>query len=76
MSQKERIKTEIDICKALILAFLTAIFGTFGFTLINYEKINLWQALGICAGLIFLFCVLFFLSKKMIKNLNKLEDLE
>lgn len=23
MSQKERIKTEIDICKALILAFLT-----------------------------------------------------
>lgn len=43
MSKKERIKSEIDICKALILAFLTAIFGTFGFTLINYEKINLWQ---------------------------------
>lgn len=26
MSKKERIKSEIDICKALILAFLTAIY--------------------------------------------------
>lgn len=39
MSKKERIKSEIDICKALILAFLTAIFGTFGFTLIMKKLI-------------------------------------
>lgn len=39
MSKKERIKLEIDVLKALILAFLIAIFGIFGYT--DYQKIDL-----------------------------------
>ncbi|WP_297192393.1 hypothetical protein [uncultured Campylobacter sp.] len=76
MSQKERIKAEIDVLKALILAFLTAIFGIFGFTLINYQKINLLQGIGIIIGLFFLLAVLYLIAKRIIKNLNKLEDLQ
>lgn len=76
MSKKERIKLEIDILKALMLAFLTAIFGIFGFTLMNYQRINLLQAMGIFVGLILLFGVLYILAKRMILNLNKIEELE
>lgn len=74
MSQKEHIKAEIDVLKALILAFLTAIFGIFGFTLINYQKINLLQGIGIIIGLFF--AVLYLIAKRIIKNLNQLEDLQ
>lgn len=75
MSKKERIKIEIDVIKALILAFITAIFGIFGFTLINYQKINYLQAIGIFAGLILLVGILYILAKRIIKNLNKIEEL-
>lgn len=38
MSKKEKIKLELDIIKALILACLTAIFGIFGYSVINYKN--------------------------------------
>ena len=40
MSKKERIKLEIDVLKALMLAFLTALFGIFGFCVLNYSRID------------------------------------
>lgn len=76
MSKKERIKTEIDVLKALILAFLTAIFGVFGFALMNYQTINLLQGIGIALGVLFLFGVLYVLAKRVIANLVQLEEME
>lgn len=76
MSQKERIKLEIDILKALILAFLTAIFGIFGYALMNYAKINLLQGIGGFVGLIIIFVALYFVVKRIIKNLKQIEELE
>ena len=76
MSQKERIKLEIDILKALILAFLTAIFGIFGYTLINYAKIDILQGIGGFVGLIIIFVALYFVVKRIIKNLKQIEELE
>lgn len=31
MSRKERVKTMLDMLKAIIIAFLTALFGLFGY---------------------------------------------
>lgn len=76
MSKKERIKTEIDVLKALILAFLTAIFGVCGFAFINYQKINIFQGIVIAVGILSLFCILYILLKRVIKNLNQLEEIE
>ena len=76
MSQKERIKLEIDILKALIIAFLTAIFGIFGYAVMSYEKINTFQGICILIGLTLLFGVLYALAKRVIKDLNKMEELE
>ena len=76
MSKKERIKLEIDVLKALILAFLAAIFGIFGYSVINYQKIDLLQGIGILIGLIFLFVALYVFIKRLVKNLNQIEELE
>lgn len=76
MSNKERIKLEIDVLKALLLAFLTAIFGVFGYSVINYQKIDILQGISIIAGLFILFLIVYFLAKRTIKNLNKIEELE
>ena len=69
MAQKERIKLEIDVLKALILAFLTAIFGIFGYALINYAKIDILQGIGGFVGLIIIFIV--FTSLQRENSVNK-----
>ncbi|ANE34139.1 putative membrane protein [Campylobacter hyointestinalis subsp. lawsonii CCUG 27631] len=76
MSNKERIKLEIDVLKALLLAFLTAIFGVFGYSVINYQKIDILQGISIIAGLFILFLIVYFIAKRTIRNLNKIEELE
>lgn len=76
MSQKERIKLEIDVLKALMLAFLTAIFGIFGYCAINYNHIDWIQALFIALGVIVSFIVLYVLSKRIYKILKEIEELE
>lgn len=67
MSQKERIKLEIDVLKALILAFLTALFGIFGYCVLNYSNIDWIQALFIALGVVVSFIVLYTLSKRIYK---------
>lgn len=75
MSKKEKIKLELDIIKALILACLTAIFGIFGYSVINYKHIDLVQGSCIVAGLVILFVILYILARIVIKDLNKIEEL-
>ena len=76
MSQKERIKAEIDILKALIIAFLTAIFGMFGWALIHYESMKLLQGVGVFLGVCVIVVFIYLVSKRIIKNLDTLERLE
>lgn len=76
MSQKERIKLEIDVLKALILAFLTALFGIFGYCVLNYSSIDWVQALFIALGVVVSFIVLYTLSKRIYKILKQIEELE
>ena len=75
MSRKERIKLEIDILKMLIIAFLSAIFGIFGYCVLNYSHINLIQSLFIALGIILSFIALFLLSKRIYKILKEIEEL-
>ena len=56
MSKKEKIKLELDIIKALILACLTAIFGIFSYCVINYKKYRLTARNLRCSGACDTFC--------------------
>ncbi|EAH5887194.1 hypothetical protein K8T27_000572 [Campylobacter upsaliensis] len=76
MSKKERIKLEIDVLKALMLAFLTALFGIFGFCVLNYSRIDWIQALFIVLGVIFACILLYAFSKRIYKILKQIEELE
>lgn len=76
MSKKERIKLEIDVLKALLIAFLTAIFGIASYCVLNYVKINFIQAIIIILGFIVIFTLLFFFCKRIYKILKEIEDIE
>ncbi len=76
MAQKERIKLEIDVLKALMLAFLTAIFGIFGYCVLNYSRIDWIQAIFIALGITASFIVLYALTKRIHKILKQIEELE
>lgn len=76
MAQKERIKLEIDVLKALMLAFLTAIFGIFGYCVLNYNRIDWIQAIFIALGITASFIVLYALTKRIYKILKQIEELE
>lgn len=76
MAQKERIKLEIDVLKALMLAFLTAIFGIFGYCVLNYSHIDWIQAIFIALGITASFIVLYALTKRIYKILKQIEELE
>lgn len=76
MAQKERIKLEIDVLKALMLAFLTAIFGIFGYCVLNYSRIDWIQAIFIAFGITASFIVLYALTKRIYKILKQIEELE
>ena len=38
MSKKDKIKIELDILKAIIILCLTALFGIFGYSVVNYQR--------------------------------------
>lgn len=67
MSKKEKIRLEIDILKALILAFLTAIFGIFGYSVLNYSRIDWIQGIFIALGVILSLVILYALGKRVYK---------
>ena len=76
MSKKDRCKSEIDILKTCLLTILSAIFGIFAYCVIHYHQINLLQSVSIGVGLLILFVFLFFVVKRIIKNLKDIEDFE
>lgn len=73
MSRKERVKTTIDIVKAIILALMTALFGIFGYIVVHLYSLKLMQVLMIVGGIIIL-AVFFYLAIKYLKKL--LDELE
>lgn len=76
MSKKERIKTEIDVLKALILAFLTAIFGVFGFALMKLPNNQSFARDRDCiGGIVSLWCIICACKKSDYKiNLRRWND--
>lgn len=73
MSRKERVKTTIDILKAVILALMTALFGIFGYIVVHLYSLKLMQVLMIVCGVVIL-AVFFYLAIKYLKKL--LDELE
>ncbi len=50
MSRKERNKIILDFIKALVIALLSAIFGIFGFLVINLSSVELMQVVFALIG--------------------------
>lgn len=75
MSKKERVKTMLDFLKAIIIAFLTALFGVFGYAIVNYERLDLVRALGVGFGAVVLIGCLGVALVAFFKELNKLEKM-
>lgn len=76
MSRKERVKTMLDMLKALIIAFLTALFGLFGYAVINHEKLDTIRALGVVFGAIVLIVFLILSIALFFRELDELEKME
>ncbi|TLD86682.1 MULTISPECIES: hypothetical protein [Helicobacter] len=76
MSRKERVKIMLDMLKAIIIAFLTALFGLFGYAVINYEKLDMVRALGVVFGAIVLIAFLILSIALFFKELDELEKME
>nr|WP_053825863.1 hypothetical protein [Helicobacter heilmannii]CCM12446.1 hypothetical protein BN341_p170 [Helicobacter heilmannii ASB1.4] len=60
----------------MIVALLTAIFGTFGFVTINYLKVHLVQGIVISTGLVILLSILVILFRRLFADLNEIEEME
>ncbi|MDO7253899.1 hypothetical protein [Helicobacter cappadocius] len=76
MSKKDQTKTMIDILKAVMLALMTALFGIFVFTVMNYQKIDMIQGIGIGVGALVLLLFLIIVVAFLAKEIKKLGDME
>ena len=61
--------------KYAIIAFLTALFGVFGYAIVNYERLDLVRALGVGLGAVVLIGCLGVALVAFFKELNKLEKM-
>ncbi|KPH51813.1 hypothetical protein [Helicobacter pullorum] len=73
MSQKEKIKALIDFYKAIIVAFMTALFGVLSYTFINYKNYTIHDTIIILLCIFGLLSTLIVLVKLFLKEINKLE---
>ncbi|MCR2123855.1 hypothetical protein CUPS3778_02275 [Campylobacter upsaliensis] len=61
MAKKDELKIMIDLYKAILLSFLTALFGVLGYTFINFENFTKYKIIIISSVAILLFiCVIAF----------------
>lgn len=75
MSKKERLQARLDYLKALIIAFLVALFGIFGYTATHYKEIDLVLGVCIAIGIIVLLCGIYVANRAFNKRLDDLEEL-
>lgn len=73
MSKKEKIKALIDFYKAIIIAFMTALFGVLGYTFINYKDYTIWDTAIIFLCLFGIITALVIFVRLFIGEINKLE---
>lgn len=76
MSKKESVKAMLDMLKALILACLTALFGVFGYSVINYDNLTWVIGIFVTIGVVILVTLLYIFVKQFFKYLDELEKME
>ena len=75
MSKKEEVKTNIEFLKALILAFLAALFGVCSFAFLQRKELNLYEfiflavVVVVLAGVICIFGVFYNKERKQLRDL-------
>lgn len=75
MSRKEEILAILDGIKTLVVAFLSALFGVLGYSVINYEKLATAQAIVIALATVFLLVIVSILLRVYMKKARQLRDL-
>lgn len=73
MSRKEKIKVMIDLYKALLLSFITALFGVLGYTFINYDNFTSFKVVVISFIAILLLACIILCLVLFLKLASKLE---
>ncbi len=73
LSTKEKIKAKIDIVKALLLSFMAALFGIFGYVVTQYEQLDTFRIITILIGVILLVLAILWCGHILKIELDKLE---
>ena len=76
MSKKERVKTDLDILKNLLSIVITAIFGLFGYVLVNYSNLDKAQIIIGSVISVILYFALIVLVLQYLKNRRNLEEMK
>ncbi len=73
MSKKDRIKAMLDILKSLLLTFLMALFGVFGYTFVHIEALSTTKILFLALSISVVAIIIAFIINGIVAYLNKLE---
>lgn len=73
MSKKEKIRALIDFYKAIIIAFMTALFGVLGYTFINYKYYTIYDTLAVFLCILGIISALVVFVRLFLKEIDKLE---
>lgn len=73
MSKKQKIKVKLDTLKTLIVVFMTALFGVFGYGVIHYKDLDLVLSIAVGVATVLLISTLCYLGMLFGKEFEKLE---
>ena len=75
MSKKEEVKSNIELLKALILAFLGALFGVCGFAFLQRKELDLYEFIFLAVVIVFLTSIVCICGVLYNKQRKRLRDL-
>lgn len=73
MGKKDKIQAKIDIIKALLLSFMAALFGIFGYVVTQNEQLTAFRIVCVVIGVLFLVAAILLCGRTLKTELDKLE---
>ncbi|MDE7447569.1 MAG: hypothetical protein K2M51_00760 [Helicobacter sp.] len=73
MGKKDKIQAKIDIIKALLLSFMAALFGIFGYVVTQNEQLTAFRIVCVVIGVLFLVAAILLCGRTLKAELDKLE---
>lgn len=73
MGKKDKIQAKIDIIKALLLSFMAALFGIFGYVVTQNEQLTAFRIVCVIVGVVVLGAAILLCGRILKTELDKLE---